>query len=129
MKLNNERSILADVLNADPTDVVVVAVGDWKEMRRMQTKGGEVRFEQQRDEDGEWVITDFFDPEVKNWYAAETHAMGLRLATPEVAWAGPVGSIPEDLLEGDLPLQVRRVDKTGWINLREVAKGACEAQA
>lgn len=120
---------LADSIGADPADVVVVAIGDWTELRRMQTKGGEVKFTQRKDGDGDWVLVEFFDPEVNNWYATETHAMSLRLPTPEIAWAGPVGSIPDDLLEGDLPLQVRRVDKAGWINLRMTAKEACEAQA
>lgn len=118
----NPKSTLADVLDADDGDTVVVAIGNWQEMRRMQTRGGEIRFTQQRESGGEWVLTDIFEPEVNNWWAAETHAMSLNLPTPEVAWSGPVENIPADLLASDEPLQVRRINKPGWINLRETVK-------
>jgi hypothetical protein len=125
----NPAHVLSDALGADADDVVVVAIGDWTEMRRMQTVNGETRFVQHKESDSEWMITDIFEPDVKNWYAVETYAMGLRLPTPEIAWAGPVNFIPDEILLDDYEVQVRRVDKSEWVNLRKLMKERCVAQA
>lgn len=121
---------LTDLLSAEPGDKVIVAIGAWVEKRRMKFRDEEdVKFEQRREADGDWMVTEFIEPTVDNWYWVAKNAHDAQLAIPEIAWLGPVERIPADLLLSDLPLNVRRVDKAGWLNLRAVAQESCEGEA
>jgi hypothetical protein len=123
------RRVLTNLLGADPEDKVLVVVGNWVEVRRMQSEDKEIIFEQHREADGEWLLTEFIEPEVGNWYWTAKNAYHMGLRTPQVAWLGPLESIPDELLLSDAPLQSRRVDKQNWINLRMAIKEKCEAEA
>lgn len=129
MRWKNPDLALTDLLDAEPGDKVVVAIGNWVEKRRMKFLHEEVKFEQVREADGEWVLSDFVTPAVDNWYWVVKNASERGLDVPEVAWLGPIENIPRDMLMSDLPLNVRRVDKAGWVNLRATAQEACEANA
>lgn len=120
---------LTSLLGVDKDEVVVVTVGDWVHRRFMQTKDKKVTFEQVREEDGEWLLADFHEPEEDDWWSAAKLATKMGLLVPETEWLGPLESIPEELLESDKPLQVRRVDKSGWINLRKTVKARCKGEA
>lgn len=95
----------------------------------MQTEDEEVSFEQVRAADGDWLLTEYVEPDVANWYWVAKNAKGMQLRVPEAVWLGPLESIPAELLLGDQQLQIRRVDKQGWINLRVIIKERCEAEA
>lgn len=120
---------LSNLLGADADDIVVVAHGEWTHRRFMQTKDEKVTFEQVREEDGEWLFAEFHEPEEEDWYIAAKQAARIGLKVPVTVWSGPLESLPDEMLASEVPLQVRRVDKTGWINLRKTAKARCKGQA
>ncbi len=129
-KWQSPAQVMADILGASSQDKVVVALGDWVERRRMMVKGSDIKFEQVREADGEWLVAEFLEPNpVDNWAWVVKNAWDLKLAAPETAWIGPIENIPAELLLSDVPLNVRRVDKSGWIALRSAAKEACEVKA
>lgn len=130
MRWQKPELALTDLLNADPGDKVLIAIGNWVEKRRMKFRGtDDVRFEQVREADGDWMVAEFVQPEINNWYWVAKNAHDAHLEVPEIAWLGPIENIPAELLMSDLPLNVRRVDKSGWVNLRATAAEACEAEA
>lgn len=130
MRLQSPHLALTNLLGADGEQTVVVSISNWTEDRMMQSEDGRIVFQQRREADGEWLLTDFLEPDgADDWKWTERNAARMHMPTPEVEWCGPLESIPTYLLMGDEPLWVRRVDRIGWVDLRKIVKERSEAQA
>ena len=114
-----EGNVLGSILGLRSTDRVCLFYGDFQETRHMQTKDGEVKFRQQRDEDGEWYVTEFLTPDVERWTEVVRMAREIGLSTPVPSWIGPVNAIPDGILQSEAQIMLRRTDTQGWMNLRE----------
>lgn len=130
MQLQAAHLALTNLLGSDEEVTVVVVKTNFTRNRMMQSQDGHIVFEQRAEEDGEWLVTDFMEPEGNdNWPFTVKNAAAMGLKTPDVAWSGVLENLPDELLLGDDPLWVRRVDQLGWIDLRKLVKERSKAQA
>jgi hypothetical protein len=130
MHLQTPQLALTNLLGSDVATVVVVVKANFSHDRTMQSADEKIVFDQKREEEGEWLVVDFLEPEGnENWPFVVKNAAAMGLKTPEATWLGEVENIPDELLLGDDPLWLRRVDSIGWIDLRKMVKERSKAQA